>query len=68
LVGPPAAASHGPPDEYDTLAPHSIVLQSRHERLLMQDPAKRRLWLFVAAISLVVAAAIFRSWWELAHR
>ena len=31
--------------------------------LLMTDPAKRRLWLFVVALSLILAATIIIDWW-----
>ncbi len=30
----------------------------------MRDPAKRRLWMFVLAISFVMAVAILKDWWQ----
>ena len=36
----------------------------RADALLMSDPAKRRLWMLVAALSFVLAAAI---WWQHLH-
>jgi hypothetical protein len=36
---------------------------SRSDESLMRDPAKRRLWILVAALSLIVAATTFQDWW-----
>jgi len=30
----------------------------------MGDPAKRRLWILIAALSFIVAATIYIDWWQ----
>ena len=33
----------------------------------MRDPAKRRLWILVATLSLILAATVVIDWWQWQH-